>query len=213
MCFGNFTWPLGARPVQTRLGARVSPPLQVLKHSMIRQDNKGPKMKTKAAEGRHLLVVLQHMLQSFHYPVNDHDRLRAQCTDAIVNLYNELEHWDPDTSIDKIRVFSIQFVTLYCELFRESCARDSETVFWKVTPKFHLLLHVCEIHAIERGNPREMWNYGDESAIGEAADLAKSCHARTISTEVLRKHRATVALVDADSEAPPPKKCRVAGVV
>eukprot|EP00959_Pyramimonas_sp_CCMP1952_P427980 8963005-Pyramimonas_sp.AAC.1 len=60
-------------------------------------------MKTKAAEGRHLLVVLQHMLQSFHHPVNDHDRLRAQRTDALVNLYNELEQWDPDTSIDKIR--------------------------------------------------------------------------------------------------------------
>ena len=57
-------------------------------------------------------------------------------------------------------------------------------------PKHHLFVHVCEHTQTTGINPKLEWCYGDESEIGEAAALAKRCHANHLGSQLLEKYRA-----------------------
>ena len=62
-------------------------------------------------------------------------------------------------------------------------------VLWKYYPKHHLFVHLVEVGVANSGNPREIWCYPDESAIGDAVENAESNHARFVVRNVTEKYR------------------------
>ncbi|CAK0863488.1 unnamed protein product [Prorocentrum cordatum] len=176
---------------QIRLGSKflgIDCPVYALTLPMFRASGKGPKMKTKAGEGRHLLKVLLHMLITFYDQTSEHNAIRLNCVRSLAAIYDQLAVWDFDTSYSECAVLATKHVLLYAELWREAAELDESTLLWKMIPKHHLFIHLME-H--DRGNPKEGWNYGDESEIGVAVDMCTTLHCRTIATEAVRKYRAT----------------------
>ena len=51
-----------------------------------------------------------------------------------------------------------------CVLFSQLAAEATtqKRKLWKMTPKLHLFLHLCEWQAPEYGNPKFYWAYADE---------------------------------------------------
>ena len=78
-----------------------------------------------------------------------------------------------------------QFVGLYTALATEAAERGLK--MWKVVPKLHMFQHLCEWQALSSGNPRFYWTYPDEDLAGIMADVAGSCHPRTMATTALFK--------------------------
>ena len=74
---------------------------------------------------------------------------------------------------------------LYSKLARNAF-NDSQRL-WKMSPKLHLFMHLCEWQAIVWGNPRFYWTYGDEDLVGSMIDIAETCHPFTMSATVLFK--------------------------
>ena len=78
-----------------------------------------------------------------------------------------------------------RLVGLYTGL--ATAAKERGEKMWKLQPKLHLFLHLCEWQAIAQGNPRYYWTYPDEDLAGMMAEVASSCHPRTMATSALFK--------------------------
>jgi hypothetical protein len=77
------------------------------------------------------------------------------------------------------KAFLITYKSLSLEAFRNGVR------FWKMTAKFHLFQHLCELQV--HVNPRWSWCYADEDLQKHVKGVAKSCHAFTVSYMVLFK--------------------------
>ena len=58
---------------------------------------------------------------------------------------------------------------------------------WKMTPKFHLFMHVCQPASLALGNPRFAWTYMDEDNQQNMAKIAKSCHINNLASVCVHK--------------------------
>ena len=58
---------------------------------------------------------------------------------------------------------------------------------WKFSPKHHLFLHLCEVQAVQYGNPRFYWVYADEDVVGRLIEVAETCHPWTMPGTALFK--------------------------
>ena len=58
---------------------------------------------------------------------------------------------------------------------------------WKLTPKVHLMLHLCLRQAPSVGNPRFFWVYANEDLVGSMFEVAESCHASTVAPTAMIK--------------------------
>ena len=56
-----------------------------------------------------------------------------------------------------------------------------------MTPKVHLMLHLCEDQAPSVGNPKFYWVYADEDLVGSMIEVAESCHASTMAATAMVK--------------------------
>ena len=131
-------------------------------------------MKTKAAEGRYLLVIVCAMLAILPRE-SYHDKTRFQCSDTMCKIYELMAAWD-DQSPQVCRVLVQRFLLLYAELRREASSLGNY-VLWRLYPKHHLWGHMDL-----KQSPRLEWNYPLENEIGKAAQLAGKCN-------VLHLHR------------------------
>jgi hypothetical protein len=102
-------------------------------------------------------------------------------------MYEELLRWR-EGSQHRAGEAACRFVLMYSEMGRIHHALDPQTLRWRFFPKFHLLLHCLE-YATD--NAADAWCYADEDQIGQASELATSCHARTVGRSVMEKYRAT----------------------
>eukprot|EP00959_Pyramimonas_sp_CCMP1952_P406815 8526643-Pyramimonas_sp.AAC.1 len=69
----------------------------------MKQEKKGPKMRAKAAEGRHLLIVLMSMLDTFYNPPKDElAATQHQCVRPLFLLYEEPSDWKAGESEIKV---------------------------------------------------------------------------------------------------------------
>jgi hypothetical protein len=164
----------------------VQPPFNRLTVGMFRANaSKAPKLKLKAAEGRHFLPVLKHMLAQ-HFPLeSDHERLRYQCLDSLHDVYLQLNNWVAGgPSAVKIGQHGRKHLLLYSELSK----RSANPLLWRLYPKHHQFVHVVES---ARVNPKLEWNYAEEDAIGNAAELARACHPLYVCTKLLARYRAS----------------------
>ena len=86
-----------------------------------------------------------------------------------------------------------QHLIFYCELGLEQLRERSHLglgwVLYRFYPKHHLALHAIEDQVAVSGNPRESWCYMDESAIGDAVEVAESMHRLALHKSVMAKQR------------------------
>ena len=171
-----------------------SPPWNYISYTMIKSGpSKEPRLKLKASETRRALNCVHHLLNTVFPPRNPHETLVAQCVGHAYAIYAELGAWDPLTSGARTSSACRSFMALYGELNRESAEQGRHlTLGWipyKWYPKFHQFVHVMEDQIKSSGNPRDHWCYADESAIGDAVDVAEHCHSKFLHRNVITKHR------------------------
>ena len=171
---------------------KMEPPLNDLTFTMIKQDGKSPRLRAKAAESLQMVPVALYILGMF--PIETpHQQLRVKCLQALHDVYVHMVQWGPE-SRTLIGTRMRQHVILYSELSKEAVAKIGPTeqwLFWRMHPKHHLILHVCEDQVYTIGNPRETWAYGDEHQIGRASDIAGTLHPRTVSRVLMQQYRAS----------------------
>ena len=74
---------------------------------------------------------------------------------------------------------------LYMDLSQEALACGKR--LWKMTPKWHLLLHLSSPEHLELGNPMHMWCYADEDLQKSMRQIGTSCAMQTVEDVLLLK--------------------------
>ena len=141
-----------------------------------------PKLKLKAAEGRHFLPILRATLQKCIEMESAHAQLRFQCVDAMDKCYKELDAWDDAASPLRLQRFGRMHLMLYGELNKEA---GRARLLWLYYPKHHLFAHCT----ISQTNPKLLWAYGFESEIGEAVLMTKGCNPAHLHHSVIERKR------------------------
>ena len=167
-------------------------PINELTLTMFKQSGKTPKMRTKAAETRRMVAVIDWIVLVMFKPTNPHEELRQRCVHQMALFYEELTKWGID-SPRRAATFGRQHVILYGELLREALAsrewQDKTWHAWRFYPKHHLFVHLVEVAIPASGNPKSFWCYQDENAIGEAVEIGRACHCRNVHRSVIDKYR------------------------
>ena len=167
-------------------------PINGLTLLMFKQPGKTPRMRTKAAETRHLVVVVDWLFTEMFQPKNPHAVLRQRCVKQLALFYEELRIWGPG-SPQRAAVLGRTHVILYAELLREALAsgdwENSSWHPWRFYPKHHLFVHLAEVGIARAGNPKAFWCYQDENAIGEAVKIGKACHCKYVHRSIIDKYR------------------------
>lgn len=164
------------------------PPIFRLTVLMFRKRaNAKPRLCCKAAEARHVLPVMCHMLLNFFDYTTQHAALRYQCSKHLLDCFELLDNWVDGTSQRKLGEHGRKHLLLWKELRNEA----TDDNMWAEYPKHHLMLHIVE-HA--RVNPKAEWNYGDENEIGKAAQLHTQCNVRYSNTTCMQKYRAMLVV-------------------
>ena len=147
-----------------------------------------PKLKTKAAEGRHLVAALVFVLEHILPPQNDFERTRLQCAKHLNQIYDDWRNWH-DGSADAMARHVRAHCILYSDLQIQALLEPQRSwIRYRLYPKHHLTVHIAEEQA-KIQNPMESWCYADESAIGHYTDIAESLHASTLHKGVVQKGR------------------------
>jgi hypothetical protein len=143
-----------------------------------------PKLKAKAAPTRHMIDFACDLAAKYNSG-SDHDKKRLACCDLLQRFYcilsEEGEFLTPSAKRE-IRVVGNRFFQIYIQLASEALA--SNITMWKLSPKFHLFIHICELSHI---NPRWTWCYADEDLMKHMKHIAASCHPSTVDHMCLCK--------------------------
>ena len=163
----------------------VNAPINNLTFGMIKQPKGSPKLKVKAAESRYLLPIITRMFEKIVPRTTPHQKLRFNCVFKLDQFYKKMRA--PLAEFDALSTAKLcrEAMILYSELGRP-CSDGYAP--WKWYPKCHLMGHI-EMQIITSGSPEKSWCYSDEAAIGDAVDVAESCHASTLHRLVIQKYR------------------------
>jgi hypothetical protein len=82
-----------------------------------------------------------------------------------------------------------RFFSAYTQMARYTHTDPEQWIFWRMTPKFHLLLHLTEEQCLRAGSPKDVWCYSDEREIGAAARLAASVSNLNLNIAIIRRYR------------------------
>lgn len=160
-----------------------------LTFSRLKTSNEWPKLKAKAGETRHLVNCCVALCREFDDGSSWSVRRRG-CLEALKCfydiLYTEGRFLSEEAKRNIVR-HGKNFMVLYTQM-AEHCAKMSPPRrAWKLTPKFHLFLHLVEIQAVTLGNPRYYWTYMDEDLQGIVKHIALTCHAKHVAALLLYK--------------------------
>ena len=141
-----------------------------------------PKLKAKAAATRHCatfaLIIARRCL----------DHKRVALIEMLCRFY-EIVALDgmflSKEAKEELPNLGRHMMMLYGQLSAESLAAGRR--LYKISPKHHLFVHLCEWQAVEMGNPRFYWTYADEDLVGSMIDMARSCHPRTLPATAMYK--------------------------
>ncbi len=159
--------------------------LSALKFEDFKQSGKPPKFRGKAANTRHLVPYVVKLCTQFDSG-SEHDKFRLACATSLASFYGVLEACPQHMDVKSLREFA-KLGREICSFYAALSARHDSKA-WKLTPKFHLLLHLVELHAPRWGNPRFFWCYADEDLVGQIVEVAGSCHPNTMAEIALYKH-------------------------
>ena len=154
----------------------------------IRTQGGWPKLKAKAAATRHLASYALHIVQTFGSMSVDEDRKILGVCQLLCSFYSimdsESQFLSPAAKTELPKL-GARLVGLYSSLATE--AKRNNLKLWKLQPKLHLFLHLCEWQAISQGNPRYYWTYSDEDLAGKMAEVASTCHPTTMAISAIFK--------------------------
>ena len=153
----------------------------------LRTKGSWPKLKAKAAATRHLAAYALHLAQEFGTGAAE-DRKILCLAQLLCQFYEILEsesQFLAPAAKAELPKLGLRLVGVYTSLAVE--AKRQGVKLWKLMPKLHLFLHLCEWQAISLGNPRYYWTYADEDLAGTMAEIAESCHPSTMSMSSLFK--------------------------
>ena len=154
-----------------------------LTFSRIRSSGDWPKLKAKAGATRHLakyalyLCVKYHALQEEGPEVFKHSQRRKLVCELLVRFYIILEtegRFFSQKTKSELSKLGVSLFTVYKRLSEEALRAEKRA--WKMTPKFHVFLHICEISS-DMENPRFHWTYTDEDLQQVMKKIAVTCHA------------------------------------
>ena len=154
----------------------------------LKTDGGWPKLKAKAAATRHLSHLALEMAQN-HCSGSQHDRIRVRICDLLVRFYVLLDKEGVFMSSNaqaEVCKLGNDLCRLYAALSAEALAPPASRA-WKMVPKFHLFLHLCELQVGVKGNPRYYWTYCDEDLQRHVKEIAQSCHPSTLPTTSMYK--------------------------
>ena len=167
------------------------PPVRCLTLRMLKVSGKPPRLKCKAAETRYMLPCVGVILSVYMKPKCSRGELRKDTVAMMQNIYDELYSWSSIASPARIARFGRCFNALFSDLGKAT-VRDFPNLNYepyKFYPKNHLLIHCLEDQVGVMGNPKDHWNYQDESAIGDAATVAESSHPNYLHRSVIEMAR------------------------
>lgn len=157
------------------------PPIWDLTLSMIQSGADAPLLKLKAAEARYMVPVCLHMARHFFPATSDYEKLRLQMFEQLAHCYKQLD----DFNAESMGFHARSFVMMYNQLNRDALSTNIRSLRWRLYPKFHLMIHLCE----SGENPKDSWNYMDESAIGDSAIDAEGCHPNHMHRALIQNRR------------------------
>ena len=154
--------------------------------TMVRaKPGKSPKLKGKAGEIRHLIPWGEDVMTRFfaHKDASSEEGTCREAAAAIHQCYKCLAR--DGFHHEALKSACRKFLLLYAAL--EACT-PIEEARWRLKPKFHLFLHVCEETS---SSPSGFWTYVDETWGGKIAHISVrrgGLHApRAQSQNVLQK--------------------------
>lgn len=139
----------------------------------------------KAAATRCLVPYAADLARRYNSG-SEHDRLRLAACDFLARFYDliyENDMFPPQPVKDEIAQLGRAFMNVYGKLSAESLSNGIRA--WKMTPKFHVFVHMCEHQMFL--NPRFYWTYSDEDLQQIMKEIAKSLHPNHLAPMVLFK--------------------------
>ena len=176
--------------------SRTNPPskLQKLTVEMLRQQGKGPKLRTKAGECKYLIPFCAEIIHQFK-GVSLHLETVANAMDLLRDMYDMID-MEPYPAVQVAEICH-QFSLLYAALHAEA-VHQGRDLYWVIKPKFHLMIELLEIDCVRDGqSPRRFWTYLDESWGGELANIAirrgGPKRADSLAENIIQRYRAWVS--------------------
>jgi hypothetical protein len=165
-------------------------PVNKLTYGMFRpRSSKQPRFRCKAANTRHMVPVVLFIFKELCPQTDDLGKLHFQMLSHLNSMYEELYKWRDtgDTAArDSMSLHGRKCLILYEELRNVGATMKKYAHMWKWKPKFHLLDHL--LLEVFENNPALLWNYRDESEIGNAVKVAAACHLSTVHRLVMERH-------------------------
>lgn len=153
----------------------------------LRTDSGYPKLKAKAAATRELMLFAIALCAEQNSG-STHDRIRLRLCQRMQRFYeimSESTMFLGPAACDEISRVGQDVCRLYSALSREALNGDLKG--WKMTPKFHLFMHLCCTQARLKGNPKYYTTYADEDMVGHMMEIASSCHVHTMHATAMYK--------------------------
>ena len=153
----------------------------------VRTTSDWPKLKAKAAATRHLVHYAVDLCER-HNSGSEHDKRRLVCCKFLAYFYTQCAthgRWFPQNVLDRLSTGVRVFMGCYMNLSREAVGKQTRA--WKMTPKFHFFVHLCDLQAPMWGNPRFYWTYADEDLQRVMKGIAIACHTMNMAPRVIFK--------------------------
>lgn len=171
--------------------ANPSTRFQKMTFEMIKLSGKGPKLRGKAAETRHLVPFVQQ-LAAAHAHRSKHCSAVNDLMQLLANLYQHIQtepYPAQQAAADCVKMCEI-LLALHLEAV--SLGRDKH---WKRKPKLHLLQELLEYDCVQsQQSPKTFWTYLDERWGGEVAKIASrrggKKTASLIAVSLIHRYRA-----------------------
>ena len=167
---------------QTKCKSKLQGALTVAR---LRTSGNWPKLKGKAAATRHLAAYALHLVETYGTAA---DNLVLAVCQLLCEFYDILNSESMFLGAQaRIRLPDVgkQLAVLYTRLATTAAA--SRIRMWKVSPKLHIFVHLCEWQALDWGNPRYYWTYADEDLVGLLSEVGASCHVSTLASSAFMK--------------------------
>ena len=141
----------------------------------IRTSNNWPKLKGKGAGVRSLSPFLLEQAELY---LSERHVLLCRMLCRFYHILANEDRFLSDDAKHELPRLGRSLCNMYAVFAAEAVATLART--WKATPKVHIFLHLCELQAVQYGNPRFYWVYADEDIVGKIVTVAESCHPRTM---------------------------------
>ena len=146
-----------------------------------------PKLRSKGAVARHLSRYALHLMRTMG-DGSTHDNLVWAICDLLCQFYDLMKDSEQSLTADakeKLPVIGNRLARYYTQLADEYKVKGIK--LFKVSPKLHLFVHLCETQAPLLGNPRFWWTYSDEDFVGLMVEVSQTCHPSTLSVNAIFK--------------------------